>query len=339
MTTTLTSIPAQTIVETNAMVNPSAEVNILGYSVGGPGGLPSGSLSQVTDASGSGSYAVRATFTSADANPGANVDAGGVFFDLDASDKPAGTVWSVQALVKPSRATAMRMSIEWLSSGGAVLATTVGVPVQVGAPGNYVTIKAENSQVPGSARTMRIKFYAANTTGFARWQANDTLTVDAVLVMQTASLTGKTYFDGDKAAAGGFRYAWQGMRGRSVSVKTQDTGGAVTVTPLLTLGYTATRKSGSQVHRVPGAQYDAVTTHSAAGRTGTLKFLFDTSAAAQQAEALIATGLPFRLADDEQPVINMTAVLGDGAITTTLLTDDDTYLWTVEFPYVEQAAS
>jgi hypothetical protein len=230
------------------------------------------------------------------------------------------------------------MSIEWQASSGAVLATTVGAPVQMlGGAGATYTVKVENSAAPAGATRMRLKFYAANTTGFARWQAGDTLTVDAVIVSQGAAAI--AYFDGDKAASAGYRYSWQGMRGRSVSFRTQDAGAAITVTPLLTLGYTATRKSGSQVHRVPGAQYDAVTTHSASGRTGTLKFLFDSAPAAQQAEALIATGLPFRLTDDEQPTINMTAVLGDGQITTTLLTDDDTYLWTVEFPYVEQAAS
>lgn len=338
MTTTLSSIPQQTIVAANVMTNPSAEVNIWGYALGGPGGLPTGTLAQVLDgATGRGRYAVRATFSSADANPAAGVDAGGIYFDLGTSDKASGTVWSAQAQMKSSRVTALRMTIEWQAANGSVLGTTVGAPVQMlGGAGATYTVKVENSAVPAGAARMRLKFYAANTTGFARWQAGDTLTVDAVLVMQTASLTGIAFFDGDTAASGGFRYSWQGMRGRSVSIKTQSAGSAITITPKLMLGYSATRKSGSQVHRLPGAQYDAVTTHTASARTGSIKFLFETADEAEAAEALIATGLPVQLADDEQPIVDMTFVLGDGTITTTL--DQESYLWTVEFPFVEQAA-
>lgn len=338
MTTTLSLIPTQTVVATNFMTNPSAEVSIYGYSIGGPGGLPTGTLTQVLDgSSGRGDYSVRATFTSPDNNPAAGVDAGGIYYDLPTDDKPTGTVWSAQAVFKSSRVTALRMSIEWQSSTSTVLATTVGTPVQMlSGAAAYYTVKVENSTVPAGATRMRIKFYAANTTGFSRWQAGDTLTLDTVLVMQATNLTGQTYFDGDTASNGTYRYSWLGMRGRSVSVRTQASGSPYTITPLLMLGYTASRRTNSSVHTVPGAQYDPVTLRFASSRSGSFKFLFATADDAAAVESLVGSGRPVLLYDDEQPVVNMTFVLGDGKIDTAL--DNDTGLWTVEFPFVEQAA-
>ncbi len=111
---------------------------------------------------------------------------------------------------------------------------------------------------------------------------------------------------------------------------------SATVSPLLVLGYEATRTSRNIVHDLLDGGIGIVFTAPRL-RSGTLELLFDSESAAFDALSLHEQETTFTLADDDRAAVNMTYVVGEGNLTITL--DDETrFAWVVAVPYQEVSA-
>jgi len=111
------------------------------------------------------------------------------------------------------------------------------------------------------------------------------------------------------------------------------TAGSSTITPTLVLGYEAQSESTNVVHRVIGRSNPDYTIGFETLRSGTLRLLFDTRAAAFTALALHRTVSVFTLADTDVPQADMTYIR-TGAMTIGLDPETRIY-WTLEVGFEE----
>lgn len=93
--------------------------------------------------------------------------------------------------------------------------------------------------------------------------------------------------------------------------------GTTTLTPLLVLGWSATRESRARVHQLIGRSDPDVTLRPHALRTGTLRILCADEVAAVAMEQLHARGVVLTLADDDVAAVAGAYVVS-GPITTEL---------------------
>lgn len=109
------------------------------------------------------------------------------------------------------------------------------------------------------------------------------------------------------------------------------TGGSIT--PTLVDGFASERASQNVVHVILGRADPDVSLRVPVLRTGTLRMMFSSGAAAEAAEVAHALLRTFTLTSTDEPVVNMNYVVA-GAVTLEL--DDETRaLWTLEVEYQE----
>jgi hypothetical protein len=109
--------------------------------------------------------------------------------------------------------------------------------------------------------------------------------------------------------------------------------GTTTITPRLVLGYAARQQSRNVVHEVIGRRDPDVTLRPAGTRTGTLRLLFLTEAAAASAFDDLGSADVWTLLDADVSTIGMAFVV-DGQMEVSL--DDRTITrWTVSVEYRE----
>lgn len=107
-----------------------------------------------------------------------------------------------------------------------------------------------------------------------------------------------------------------------------------TITPILVLGYSATRESSTIVSQVLGGGVD-VLVQPTKPRAGALELLFTTEASAKQADDIHASGYYFTLTDTDVPSVNMRYVV-TGAVTRELTAGR--VQWVVTVPFQEVPA-
>lgn len=111
------------------------------------------------------------------------------------------------------------------------------------------------------------------------------------------------------------------------------TDGSTTLTPLLVLGWQATREARTRVHQLIGRPDPDVTLRPSAARTGQLRILCASEADATAMEALHAAGFVLTLADDDVAAVGMAYVVS-GALGVEL--DPGTLTrWVVTADYTE----
>jgi len=108
--------------------------------------------------------------------------------------------------------------------------------------------------------------------------------------------------------------------------------GITTVTPILIEGYTAERATRNITHQILGSNERAVSLRPAEFRTGSIKALFETQAAAILLEQLLAAAQLLTYADSVLPATNMTFISGNFK---TEIDDSTLAVWWVEFDFVE----
>lgn len=113
------------------------------------------------------------------------------------------------------------------------------------------------------------------------------------------------------------------------------TNGTTVLTPFDVLGWSSRRAARSVVHQPLARQDPDVTLRPAALRSGTLRLLFPTFAAAVACEQAHAAAVVWTL-DDGDLLGQMRYVVAEGDLTVSSLTDSGGG-WTVEVPYREVA--
>lgn len=109
--------------------------------------------------------------------------------------------------------------------------------------------------------------------------------------------------------------------------------GVDTITASVMDGYSATRPTRNVVHAILGSNAPAVSLREAGLRTGTAQLVFELQAVAEDAAAMLASGLQLTLADTDRANVGMTFVLA-GDLTVEL--DSDTRsVWVVSFDFQE----
>lgn len=117
---------------------------------------------------------------------------------------------------------------------------------------------------------------------------------------------------------------------------TNITHSAGTITPIVVNGFGASRTARSLVHEILGRPDPDITFRPAGMRSGTLKLVFATGAAAAEAEAVLVVPQVFTLFDVTVPQVGMSFVVAGGDVTSTL--DEETMVvWIVEVPFQEVA--
>lgn len=113
------------------------------------------------------------------------------------------------------------------------------------------------------------------------------------------------------------------------------TSGTTTITPTLVLGWEANQDSRNIIHTIIGRSSPDVTLKPAALRSGTLEMLFETATAANNARLLHADAAVFTLTSSEQPLANMTYVVGNDI--SSVLEDTTRSLWQLNVSFQEIA--
>ena len=111
----------------------------------------------------------------------------------------------------------------------------------------------------------------------------------------------------------------------------------ISTSPLLVLGYSATRKSRTIVHEILGRSDPVITSQIPMRRTGTFQLLYNSRGAAVNAhESFCAFPGDWVYVDTDNPVGNMTFVIATGDLTIEL--DPETRRnYIVTIPYQEIA--
>lgn len=106
------------------------------------------------------------------------------------------------------------------------------------------------------------------------------------------------------------------------------------VVPEVVNGFEGTREARTIVHAILGRPDPDVTFRPAGLRTGTLRLVFATGAAAAAAEAALTVPQVLTLIDNEVPEVGMSFVVAEGDIVTTLDTTTRV-VWIVALPFRE----
>lgn len=192
----------------NLAVNPSAEINLVGFAAV----LASGTgLIAQSPGGFAGSQSARVTFTSA-----VGV-ASGVSNTFPVEE---GKVYAIGGYFRASKITRVQPVVQWLNAAGAVIGSvqagtqvvTAAAPVWGSAPRGPVT----NITAPTGAVSARYTVRSVAGTSYVAWTTGDWIELDAVQVNEGASL--QTYTDGSTAG-----WYWIGAAGNSVSAQTPDT--------------------------------------------------------------------------------------------------------------------
>lgn len=217
---------------------------------------------------------------------------------------------------------------------------------------NNVQVGIENSQltplVAGVTKELTGFFHGApncvrgdvyiiiDETGQAM-PVNSQFFADAVLIstyLDPANPgTGSLYFDGSTAAYGDFTFAWEGAVGNSRSYRYHPDPSTLIYPEQLADRYQYQQLGRNTIHTLMDGS-GAATLMQGTRRSGTLKLLFETRAAAVAcAEKHRGVG-SWRFDDDENPELGMTyAVTGGQAVQ--VYQDDTRSFWTVEVPFSE----
>lgn len=194
-TSTMTAIGAGTY--QNQCTNPSLSVNATNWfkSSSAANATATGRVSD-----GAGGFVYRLTWTGTD---NGTVTLGGIVFPGPGA-VVAGNSYTASMLVKPSQTAKLFLSLQWINAGGAVVSTTDGGTVTVGA-GLPATLVVAGI-APATATQLTIKVTSAE----APWKSGYTFDMTNCLVVVGA--IPPAYFDGDKASS-----AWAGTAGASAS--------------------------------------------------------------------------------------------------------------------------
>lgn len=111
--------------------------------------------------------------------------------------------------------------------------------------------------------------------------------------------------------------------------------GTTTITPDLVLGpYSASQASRNVFHDILGRPDPDVSLAPASLRRGTLQALFVDEGTADAARDMLAAASIYTYVEPDSPTMGMRFAL-DGDLSVSLLTDDDSYVWTLSIPYRE----
>lgn len=203
---------------TNAVLNPSAEVNLTGYTViAGTTGVAA--LSRPVTGGAAGVAFARATWTTASTAAGAGVQYGDV-------PVAAGQQWSFGCSVRTSVANRVQIAIEWRTAS-AIVSTAIGT-VTTTAAGAWKLLSAVALTVPATATVARIRAVTVAGTGYVNQAIGSTFDLDAVSAVKADGATTDLPPYGDPSTNP--LWAWNGLPHASPSTLYSPT---VTATPYL----------------------------------------------------------------------------------------------------------
>lgn len=113
------------------------------------------------------------------------------------------------------------------------------------------------------------------------------------------------------------------------------TNGTDVLEPILVLGYRTGRPSRNVEHDILDRADPDISFQPAGTRKGTLELLFDTEAAAEEAELLHAAIATWTISDPERTTVAMSYVLAQGGELERELDDDTRNVWIVRVPFRE----
>lgn len=108
-----------------------------------------------------------------------------------------------------------------------------------------------------------------------------------------------------------------------------------TITPDLVDGYRSSRQGGTIVHPISNSASADVTLRVAGLRSGTMRLLFASESASEEAEAALAAGEVYTLASSDRTTIPMTFVVPEDGVIVRELDDTTRDVWFVEFTFQE----
>lgn len=196
------------VLRTNLATNPSAEVDVAGYSFSaGNAGVVEGA--RVTASPRFGIACAQATWTTASTG-----GSPGIQYQAAAASGVVGDVRSASAWVRTNQSKNISLLLR-LRSGTANVSNTTGPTVSV--PANtWTEIKCENSVATGSYDN--IFLWALPVAPGNTFAVGDTLAMDGVQIATGPSVAG-TYFDGSTPSTGSRTYAWTGAPNDSASTE------------------------------------------------------------------------------------------------------------------------
>lgn len=201
----------------NLAANPRAATSTAGWAVSaGTGGVAA--LSQ-QGADGPATFIptfARATWTVGSSAVGGGVTFGAATAGTYAIPVTPGTLVSVSASGRCSKAQLLALNISWYSAAGALLSTTAG-GAQLVTAATWTPFSLAGQTVPAGAAAAVLLLSAVTGTGAVTWAAGDTLDVTAAMAV-TGTDTG-SYFDGSSPSGGPTSYAWTGVVNASASVE------------------------------------------------------------------------------------------------------------------------
>lgn len=206
----------------NRVLNPSAEVDVVGYTLLAGGGTAA--LARFATTTPYGTSVARCVWSAASTALG-----GGIYYDVAVT---AGNIYSFGVgLVQSSIAQTVQLQVDWRTASSALF-TYFGQPLTLVA-GVSQSVKAEGQVAPATATIARIKIISVAPG--VQWSIGSSLMVDGLSCTQTGFLP--PYFDGSTVdPSGEFVYSWGGTAhasGTNRSVVLSSTAAAIQGTGLV----------------------------------------------------------------------------------------------------------
>jgi hypothetical protein len=241
---------------------------------------------------------VRATWTTA------TNSTGGVFYTRDGGFL-GGVTYPISVWARANKSQRLALTVVWYNDAGDRIGTSAGPVIeQAGYSWNEFFFLPT---APAGATSLGITLYSVAGSSYANWSVGDFLDVGGLVTARGG------FFDG--ASPGSTFRTYAATR------------------PVHVQGYESAREARTIFHPIIGTSREDVTLLPAGPRSGTLSYLYDTEAAAVEAERMHSVAAVLTLSDSDLSSVRMSYAV-EGSITRTL--DPQTRaFWVVQVGYRE----